>query len=69
MSFQVLSRIYHVLLAESNPTSTALHFLPQFIILILALKMYLVLMHDTARDNGHPAEEMAFAIFSIESYI
>lgn len=46
-----------------------LNFPQCFTILILALKMYLVLMHIAAGDNGCPAKEMAFAMFSIESHI
>lgn len=52
-----------------TPLSTMLCFPLQFIILILALKMYFVLMSITARDNGNLAEEMAFAMFSFEFHI
>lgn len=50
------------------PTATMLHFLPQLIILVLAYKIYLVLMCLTAKDNGCPAGEMASSLFSIKPH-
>lgn len=69
MGFHGPPRIQPVHCSDASLIATMLNFLQCFIILILALKMYLVLMHVAAKDNGCPAEEMAFAMFSVESHI
>lgn len=52
-------------------TSTMLYFLSQSIIVLLALMMFGThgVNGITARNNGCPAEAMAFARFSTETHI
>lgn len=69
MGFHGPPRIQPVRCSNSSIIATMLNFLRCFTILILVLKMYLVLMHVAAGDNGCPAKEMAFAMFSVESHI